>query len=206
MFNFLQNLLPHEAATIPKQERTAPHLSPKNLTRLHIATAIFLAAMLVIAPTSPYIWLYITLIPLLTRLLCLDVQYHILANIYILPLAIIGLIVAAFTSQMALIASAIGLFTGLLGGLLINASIRILTGKNAGMGGGDIKFLAAAGAWLGAGLLPIILWLALAIMLPFFLFKKAQLPFGPALIIAFWLVLLYKNTAAGLILALPLPI
>ncbi len=204
-------LFPHEAATIPAPERATTHITPKTFTTLHLFTAFALLAALILALFSSAItptmfWLYLALMPVLTRLLCLDVQYHVLANIYILPLAIIGLITAGFTSQTAFIASALGLFSGLLGGLFINATIRILTGKNAGMGGGDIKFLAAAGAWLGVGLLPVVLWLALAVMLPLFFFKRAQMPFGPALILAFWLTLLYKNTVTGLIMALPLPI
>lgn len=203
-------LYPFEARTLPS---VTPKFSPVFFKQLQCGIFVALLSVLLMAwsvgamPLGALMLLCLCLLPLLTRLIALDFQYHILANIYLIPLGVIGVGYACFLGQPHALASAVGVLGGLLGGLLIHGVLGVLSGYKAGLGGGDIKFLAAAGAWLGIGLLPVVLWLALGIMLPLVLWQqrqkhKQELPFGPALIGAFWLTLLFKITATGLILDL----
>jgi leader peptidase (prepilin peptidase) / N-methyltransferase len=76
---------------------------------------------------------------------------------------------------------------------------RAIRGR-AGLGLGDAKLFAAAGAWLGMGSLPsVMLWacmLALAGVLLAVIFKRrieasTRLPFGPFLALGVWMVWLY---------------
>lgn len=91
---------------------------------------------------------------------------------------------------------------GLLVGILIGASLQLgyrYLRKKEGLGTGDVKFLASAGLWLGlkplvpffvfSGLLGIVsglLWRALG-------FGKI-FPFGPALAIAMFVLILYPQS------------
>lgn len=194
------------------ERKTLPVVTPFYSKKIFKYAHAFIACALLMAFAAAMVFsppplVYLLFVPLLTRLAALDFQYHVLANVYVLPLGIVGLVVAMM--QGAALASSIGILGGLFIGLLANFLLRVLTGKTGGLGGGDIKFLGAAGAWLGIGLLPVVLWLGLAFILPTLIFRskgRAEIPFGPALIGAFWLTLLFKNAAAGLILALPLPI
>ena len=68
---------------------------------------------------------------------------------------------------------------------------KLITGKE-GMGYGDFKLLAALGAWLGVGTLPVIVFVAALVGLVAALVmratKRQPIAFGPALAIAGWLV------------------
>jgi leader peptidase (prepilin peptidase)/N-methyltransferase len=61
---------------------------------------------------------------------------------------------------------------------------------------GDAKLCAAAGAWLGVAVMPWLLLvaalmgLALALLLHRRLESTSQIPFGPPLALAFWLLFL----------------
>jgi leader peptidase (prepilin peptidase)/N-methyltransferase len=72
----------------------------------------------------------------------------------------------------------------------------------AGLGMGDAKLFAAAGAWLGLGALPsVMLWAcgtALAAVLLAVAFRRpitgtTRFPFGPFLALGFWMVWLYGS-------------
>lgn len=185
-----------ESATLPLTEA-------KSFPRW-ISWAVGIALLLPLGISGA--WIYGLLVPILWRFIMIDLSYYLLPNIYVILLGFIGLVAAALTPDLSLMASGVGIFSGLFGGLLVNFLIAVLTGHKGGLGGGDIKFLAASGAWVGLGLLPMILWLSFLMMIPFFFMKKRALPFGPALVLAFWITLLFKKSAAGLILSLPLPI
>lgn len=112
-----------------------------------------------------------------------------------LPLILAGLAEALWLDPDALTARALGAALGytLLWGLA--AGYRRLRGRD-GLGLGDAKLLAAAGAWVGAGLLPTVLLLAAAGGLAWALRRLrpdplARLAFGPPLAAATWVVWLW---------------
>ena len=69
------------------------------------------------------------------------------------------------------------------------------------MGQGDVKFLAALGAFLGWTMLPLIILLASITGIIFAVthmvnkgdFKSVPLPFGPYLAVAGWIALMWGN-------------
>ena len=75
-----------------------------------------------------------------------------------------------------------------------------LTGKE-GLGFGDIKLLAALGAWIGWKLIPLVLFLAavfgLIYALSIMFIKKINInesiPFGPFLALSAWVTLFYNT-------------
>jgi leader peptidase (prepilin peptidase) / N-methyltransferase len=72
-----------------------------------------------------------------------------------------------------------------------------------GLGLGDAKLFAAAGAWLGWQALPMALLIAAVsgLVVALALGKTARatpLPFGPALALGFWVTWLFKAPLPGL--------
>lgn len=120
-------------------------------------------------------------IPALVVVTMIDLQHKIIPDKITLPGIVFGL--AAGTYLIGFMNSLTGCFVG--GGLLY--SIAVLS--RGGMGGGDIKFMAAAGALLGweKALMVIFLgaFLGSCVGLPLILMKKksrkSQIPFGPFL-------------------------
>ena len=116
-----------------------------------------------------------------------------------LPLAVAGLIVHWEGGQFAvlerLIAAAVGF--GLLAGAA--CGYEKLRGR-AGLGLGDAKLYAAAGAWLGlAGLPSVMVYATIAALAAIAgstvmgsrVSLTSRLPFGPFLAVAIWIVWLY---------------
>ena len=72
------------------------------------------------------------------------------------------------------------------------AVYKLLTGK-IGMGNGDFKLLAALGAWLGVGILPVLIFMAALVGLVGALIarvgKGQYFAFGPSLAVAGWIIL-----------------
>jgi leader peptidase (prepilin peptidase)/N-methyltransferase len=136
----------------------------------------------------------------LVALSAIDLHTLRLPDIITLPLAVAGLLLAALLgwepSFAWRIAGAVGGFACIWG---LNEAFRAVRGY-AGMGLGDAKLLAVAGAWLGPMALPSTLLYACAGALLLVAFKYAAgravggrepLPFGPFLAAAIWLVWLY---------------
>jgi leader peptidase (prepilin peptidase)/N-methyltransferase len=94
---------------------------------------------------------------------------------------------------------------GVAAGLLVLLAIRWLYARARGIEGlglGDAKLAAAAGAWLGWEALPWLLLLAASTALVAALIVHRRLrsdlaiPFGPALALAFWSLLLAAQRGA----------
>jgi leader peptidase (prepilin peptidase)/N-methyltransferase len=148
--------------------------------------------------------------PILIALLAIDLKH------YVLPDILVGVIGAAGLFYLG------GLYywenfpleriflSHLLGGFVYAALVfgagylvKIFKKKEA-LGLGDVKLFFVAGLWLGIEGLPYFLILSGGCGVIFgliwqFAFKKQVFPFGPALIIAFYLTLIAENTSLQLL-------
>ncbi len=110
----------------------------------------------------------------------------------------------SFCSIFNIFCSSTAAILGAIIGYLVFAATQQLfekvTGK-VGMGQGDVKFLAALGAFLGWELLPLIIILASVFGIIFALvhmlskrhFASVPLPFGPYLALAGWMALMWGS-------------
>jgi leader peptidase (prepilin peptidase)/N-methyltransferase len=128
-----------------------------------------------------------------------DVHSWRLPDILTLPLAALGLLVSAATGAAPLWWSAASAALGFLALAGLAWGYQRVRGR-PGLGLGDAKLLAAAGAWLGAGALAtVLLWATGAALVCVLLAHRSgagvtgasRLPFGPFLAFGIWLVWLY---------------
>jgi leader peptidase (prepilin peptidase) / N-methyltransferase len=133
----------------------------------------------------------------------IDWQSFILPDTLTLPLIPAGLIATLWLGAGSLPWHASSAIAGY--GLLWCADQLYLRARGRhGLGMGDAKLLAAAGAWLGADALPTVLLWATGLALGAALLTAAggrgltagtKLPFGPPLALGFWLTWLYGALA-----------
>ena len=141
----------------------------------------------------------------LLALAAMDMRSMVLADSLTLPLVAAGLAVSWAIGTETLYAAAIGAVLGFLTFALIGWLYRKLRGRE-GLGLGDAKLLAGAGAWLTWQALPSVVALAALTALATALAQSfarqsiragERLPFGPHLAAAIWLVWLYGPVVAG---------
>lgn len=129
----------------------------------------------------------------------IDVRFYLLPNVVTFPLIAAGLTVVVMIDATALPAHVFGAALGFGAFWLLSTAYRWLRGRT-GLGLGDAKLLAAAGAWLGWQALPSVVLLASFGALGFVLAMalsgrrvdaSTRLPFGPFLCAGFWVVWLY---------------
>lgn len=129
----------------------------------------------------------------------IDWRRLVLPDALTLPLAALGLAAAWWLATVELADRAAGAAAGFLGLWAVAWLYRRLRGRD-GLGLGDAKLLAASGAWVGASGLPSVvagaaiggLVAAGAMLLAGRrLDRYSQLPFGPFLAAATWLVWLF---------------
>jgi leader peptidase (prepilin peptidase)/N-methyltransferase len=122
-----------------------------------------------------------------------------------LPLAACGLAVAWWLDAASLGEHAIGAAAGWLGFWLV-ARLYSALRRRAGLGGGDAKLMAAAGAWVGWQGLPSVILIgalaalaavgvALILRRPFT--STTPIPFGPFLALGLWVTWLYGPLASA---------
>jgi leader peptidase (prepilin peptidase) / N-methyltransferase len=135
---------------------------------------------------------------LLTLAVC-DARSFRLPDLLTLPLLLFGLGATWWLRPDAIGDHALAAALGYLAFRGVAALYRRLRGRE-GLGQGDAKLLAAAGAWLGLAALPnVVLGAAIAGLLFAALMAlrgrsvsaKMRLPFGPCLAIATWITWLY---------------
>lgn len=177
------------------------HLPP-HMAMLACGTGLVLS-LATIALTPPELWAAgIVLAFALTWASVVDIDRFILPDIITLGLVIAGLGLHALggTSQAQLDA-AIGAIAGYAVIALTAAAYRRLRGRD-GLGLGDAKLLAAAGAWLGWIALPVVLlgastagllWAACATAIRGRAGLAAPLPFGPFISLAFFATWLFAG-------------
>ncbi len=144
----------------------------------------------------------------LLALALIDQRELLLPDALTLPLAAAGLLAAALGHRLgvaplvSLPAAALGAAIGFAGFALLAWVYRRLRDRE-GLGLGDAKLLAAAGAWVGAAQLPSVVLLAalaaLAVALSRGAHRRPDTPFafGPYLALAFWLIMLHNHLAGA---------
>ncbi len=139
----------------------------------------------------------------------IDIDHQLLPDAITLPLIWLGLLLSlsgAFTDPTSAI---LGASTGYGTLWSVYHLFRLATGKE-GMGYGDFKLLAAAGAWLGWQMLPLIILLSslagamigLSLTLILGRDKNIPLPFGPYLALASWIAMVWGKDLNRLYLQL----
>ncbi len=141
----------------------------------------------------------------LLALIWIDLEHGRLPDVLTLPLVVAGLAVTWALEPWAVTDHAIGVLTGYAAFRLLAVAYRAWRGRE-GLGGGDAKLLAAAGAWVGWQGLDLVLLIAALAGLATALMRRrpgeqlgaaTSVPFGPALALGLWLVRLH----AGILLS-----
>lgn len=136
---------------------------------------------------------------ILLTLAATDLRHYLLPDLLTLPLIVAGLSVAYALDPAALPAHAIGAASGFLAFAALAWLYRRLRGRD-GLGLGDAKLAAAAGAWTAwTGLPSVVLWACASAFAATALDAvrggrvtlRSQIAFGAHLCLGVWLVWLY---------------
>jgi len=141
----------------------------------------------------------------------IDLEHQIIPDDLSFPLIWTGLFFNCFYTFVPPQAAILGAMLGYLSFWLI-AKLFFLATKKEGLGYGDFKLLAAAGAWLGWQQLPFIILcsslLAAIVGITFLGLKKLSkdtpIAFGPFLAVAFWIAAIWGETILNYYLRLAL--
>lgn len=156
------------------------------------------------------VWVSCVLGWTLLALALIDLRCYRLPDLLTLPTLLTGLGVTAWARPASLPDHLLGALVGY--GVLAGVAwlYRRLRGRD-GIGLGDAKLLAAAGAWLSWQALPGVVLIAAVLALAFAvatslwqrvpLAATTRVPFGPGLSMAIWLVWLYGPPPVGLVLS-----
>ena len=181
----------------------AAPIDPFHPTIELAAVAVAVAAISAAGDDMMRAWLGCGLGWTLLALAWIDLEWLILPDALTLPLLLAGLGATWLAAPEALGDAAIGAALGWLVFAAVAAGYRALRGGE-GLGGGDAKLLAAAGAWLGWQALPAVMLLAAVSALGAVATLRlargrrldgGKLAFGPWLALATWLLWLYGNMA-----------
>lgn len=141
----------------------------------------------------------------LLGLALVDLAVWRLPDVMTLPLIVLGLAAAGLgvgLPELGFVAALSGAFLGYAAFALLALAYRRLRGRE-GLGLGDAKLLAAAGAWVGPSALPWVVFGAAVLGLLGILALRrpvtaaTALPFGPALAAATWIVFLLLARGSG---------
>ncbi|MBF0803560.1 MULTISPECIES: A24 family peptidase [unclassified Neisseria] len=168
----------------------------KRYPLVELLTGILFAAV-----TCQYGWSMVTLgglifTAMLIALAFIDADTQYLPDQLTLPLIWLGLLFNLNGTFVPLASAVLGAVCGYMSLWMLCYIYKLLTGK-IGMGGGDFKLLAALGAWLGAGVLPVLVFIAALIgivaALVMRVAKGRPFAFGPSLAVAGWLVFIAND-------------
>jgi leader peptidase (prepilin peptidase) / N-methyltransferase len=151
------------------------------------------------------LWASLALGWTLLALAAIDLRHFVLPNLLTLPVIPAGLAVAWLSDPAGLPDHAIGAAAGFAAFALIGWLYQRLRGR-AGLGRGDAKLLAAAGAWLGWPALPgvVVIGAGSALLVAVArtlagrpVAPRAPIAFGPYLALGLWLLWLLGPAGAG---------
>ena len=168
----------------------------KAMIAVLVALAMLLSAVLM---TRPHPAASAPLALALAWAAMIDIDRFRLPDILTLPMIAGGMLYAWLIQDPRLLDYAIGAAAGYLSLVLVAELFRLLRGKD-GLGRGDAKLLAAAGAWLGWAALPAVVFIAAVTGIAFAVVQRLPrdapnhaaahlIPFGPFIVTAFWLLL-----------------
>jgi leader peptidase (prepilin peptidase) / N-methyltransferase len=176
----------------------------------HLAVELAAVGVVLIAAMAEsdatYLWVDCLLGWALLALGWIDWQWMRLPDVLTLPLLLAGLGVTLLWYPEATVAHAAAAVVAYLSLQGLGFAYRRLRGRD-GLGAGDAKLLAAAGAWLGLAFLPWIVLLAASTGLVAALAlalggrridASTALPFGPWLALALWLLWLCRDLSGGM--------
>ena len=141
----------------------------------------------------------------LLALAATDYRTMLLPDILTLPLIPAGLTVAWFIEPAILVDHVIGAAAGFASFLAMKEGYRWLRGWE-GLGMGDAKLMAAAGAWLSWQFLPSVVLIAATSGIGLVAIRRLsgrstgpdeRIPFGPCICLAIWSVWLYGPIQLG---------
>lgn len=174
---------------------------------VEIGTALICLAAFICLGWRAELFVIWALAPVLSTIVAVDQQHQIIPNRLNGVMALLGLVYVASVAWQAnadrgqlegLLTDAAmgGVFFGFVAWLIRFVFTRIF--KREAMGLGDVKFFAAAGIWLGPLALPWFMALAgltgtLLGLIPLILHGKGEIPFGPALVFSFIMMLLMPD-------------
>lgn len=166
------------------------------------AAALAVAVCSLLAETTaPAAWTTCLLGWTLLTLAWIDARCFRLPDILTLPLLLAGLCLTFRDAPGDLFWHALGAACGYGALRGLSLTYRFLRGRE-GLGAGDAKLLAAAGAWFGVGALADVVliaavsalaWVAVCAILGRQIRATTALPFGPFLALAFWVAWLGRS-------------
>ena len=136
---------------------------------------------------------YVLVVPALVIITAVDIKHQIIPNVITLPGLALGLVAGSYSIGY------VNSFMGFLLGCGLFYLVTLLS--NGGMGGGDIKYIAAAGAFVGWQKVLLIIFIGAVLGTFVGLFqiivqkktRKNIIPFGPLLAVATLITLLHGN-------------
>ena len=177
----------------------ATRISPIYPVIETVTAVLLLAGFFKFGPSFDFL-VYAVVAPALVIITAIDIEHQIIPDVITLPGIALGLVVGTYTIGYA--DSLLGFFAG--GGLFYLLAVL----SNGGMGGGDIKYIAAVGALLGwqKVLLVIFIGALLGSVVGVFQItvqkksRKSLIPFGPFLATGTLVTLFYGNSLIRLYL------
>ena len=177
----------------------ATRISPIYPVIETVTAVLLLAGFFKFGPSFDFL-VYAVVAPALVIITAIDIEHQIIPDVITLPGIALGLAVGTYTIGYA--DSLLGFFVG--GGLFYLLTVV----SHGGMGGGDIKYISAAGAFLGwqKVLLVIFIGALLGSVVGVFQIavqkksRKSLIPFGPFLAAGTLITLFYGNSLIRLYL------
>jgi len=161
--------------------------------------ALGIAGWAALALPGSLVWVGCALGWTLLAAALIDLRHLVLPDAMVLPLIPAGIALHVLIAPERWPGHAIGAVAGYLAFVVIRETYALIR-RREGLGLGDAKLLAAAGAWVGwQGLPSVVLLGAVTALVGVLAYRaaggtadlKGELPFGPALAAAIWLVWLY---------------
>jgi leader peptidase (prepilin peptidase) / N-methyltransferase len=167
-----------------------------SFTHLAVELACLVIAVWAVLtePDQQLVWLDCVLGWTLLTLAWIDWEHMLLPDALTLPLILAGLGATLLQDHVEITEHAAAATAGYLAFRAIEIAYRRLRGRD-GLGQGDAKLMAAAGAWLGLAPLPTVAFMAAAFGLAIaaglrisgqIMHRGSAIPLGPALCAAIW--------------------